>query len=247
VVLVAFARPDGREPDQIRPLRFTPDFLEFADGSVLIETGKTRVICAAKVQDGVPNWMRGHGSGWITAEYSLLPASTPDRTIREAVRGKQGGRTLEIQRLVGRSLRSVVDMRGLGERTVWVDCDVIQADGGTRCASVSGAYVALYLALAGLVDDGRIAEMPLKDSLAAVSVGVWEGVPVLDLDYAEDSSAEVDMNVVMTGSGDVVELQATAEKVAFSRQTLDELIDLAVTGINEIGAAQLKATATRQA
>ena len=212
-----------------------------------IEAGKTKVICAAKIQDGVPGWMRGRGNGWVTAEYSLLPASTPDRTHREAVRGKQGGRTLEIQRLVGRSLRSVVDLRALGERTIWVDCDVIQADGGTRCASVSGAYVALYLALAKLVDEDRITEIPLKNSLAAVSVGVWEGEPVLDLDYAEDSTAEVDMNVVMTGSGNVVELQATAEKNTFSRETLDRLIDLAAGGIEEITAVQLKVTAIRQA
>ncbi|MEK6537254.1 MAG: ribonuclease PH, partial [Actinomycetota bacterium] len=231
---MAFERPDGRSPGQIRPMKLTPGFLEYADGSVLIEAGKTKVICAAKIQDGVPNWMRGRGNGWVTAEYSLLPASTPDRTSREAVRGKQGGRTLEIQRLVGRSLRSIVDMRALGERTIWLDCDVIQADGGTRCASVSGAYVALYLALARLVDEDYMAEVPLTDSLAAVSVGVWEGEPVLDLDYAEDSTAEVDMNVVMTGSGGIVELQATAEKNTFSRETLDRLIDLASSGIEDI-------------
>lgn len=243
---MAFERPDGRSPGQIRPMKLTPGFLEYADGSVLIEAGKTKVICAAKIQDGVPNWMRGRGNGWVTAEYSLLPASTPDRTSREAVRGKQGGRTLEIQRLVGRSLRSIVDMRALGERTIWLDCDVIQADGGTRCASVSGAYVALYLALAHLVDEDYMAEMPLTDSLAAVSVGVWEGEPVLDLDYAEDSTAEVDMNVVMTGSGGIVELQATAEKNTFSRETLDRLIDLASSGIEDIMAEQLKVTALRK-
>ena len=243
---MAFTRPDGRSPGQIRPMKFTPDFLEYADGSVLIEAGKTKVICAAKIQDGVPNWMRGRGLGWVTAEYSLLPASTPDRTFREAVKGKQGGRTLEIQRLVGRSLRSIVDMRALGERTIWIDCDVIQADGGTRCASVSGAYVALYLALSSLVDEDYITEIPLKDSLAAVSVGVWEGEPILDLDYAEDSTAEVDMNVVMTGTGNLVELQATAEKNTFSRETLDRLLDLAASGIEEITAEQLRATALRQ-
>ncbi len=243
---MAFERPDGRGPGQIRLMKLTPGFLEYADGSVLIEAGKTKVICAAKIQDGVPNWMRGRGNGWVTAEYSLLPASTPDRTSREAVRGKHGGRTLEIQRLVGRSLRSIVDMRVLGERTIWLDCDVIQADGGTRCASVSGAYVALYLALARLVDEDYMAEIPLKDSLAAVSVGVWEGEPVLDLDYAEDSTAEVDMNVVMTGSGGIVELQATAEKNTFSRETLDRLIDLASSGIEDIMAEQLKVTALRK-
>ncbi|MHB8859919.1 MAG: ribonuclease PH [Thermoleophilia bacterium] len=240
---MAVERPDGRSYGEIRPLKITPGFLEFAEGSVLIEAGKTKVICAAKIQDGVPNWMRGHGNGWVTAEYSLLPSSTPQRTFREAVKGKQGGRTLEIQRLVGRSLRSVVDMRALGERTIWLDCDVIQADGGTRCASVSGAYVALYLALAHLVDQDLITDMPLKDSLAAVSVGVWEGHPVVDLDYAEDSTAEVDMNVVMTGSGEVVELQATAEKTAFTRATLDELIDLAGAGIEQIATEQLRVTA----
>lgn len=243
---MAFERPDGRSPAQIRPMKLTPGFLEYADGSVLIEAGKTKVICAAKIQDGVPNWMRGRGNGWVTAEYSLLPSSTPDRTTREAVRGKQGGRTLEIQRLVGRSLRSIVDMRALGERTIWLDCDVIQADGGTRCASVSGAYVALYLALARLVDEDYMAEIPLKESLAAVSVGVWEGEPILDLDYAEDSTAEVDMNVVMTGSGGIVELQATAEKNTFSRETLDRLIDLASSGIEDIMAEQLKVTALRK-
>jgi ribonuclease PH len=243
---MAFERPDGRNPGQIRPLKFTPNFLEYAEGSVLIEAGKTKVICAAKIQDGVPNWMRGRGNGWVTAEYSLLPASTPDRTFREAVKGKQGGRTLEIQRLVGRSLRSVVDMRALGERTIWLDCDVIQADGGTRCASVSGAYVALHLGLARLVDEDLITEIPLKNSLAAVSVGVWEGEPVLDLDYAEDSTAEVDMNVVMTGDGSIVELQATAEKNSFSRDTLDRLIDLAASGIEAITSEQLKVTALRQ-
>lgn len=242
---MAVERPDGRSPQQLRPMKMTPGFLEYADGSVLIEAGKTKVICAAKIQDGVPNWMRGKGNGWVTAEYSLLPSSTPDRTFREAVKGKQGGRTLEIQRLVGRSLRSVVDMRALGERTIWLDCDVIQADGGTRCASVSGAYVALYLALASLVDRDMITEIPLKDSLAAVSVGIWQGEPVLDLDYAEDSTADTDMNVVMTGSGGIVELQATAEKEPFSREALDQLIDLAASGIELITAEQLKATAIR--
>lgn len=242
---MAVERPDGRKADQIRPLKLTPGFIEWADGSVLIEAGKTRVICTATIQEGVPAWLRGQGSGWVTAEYSMLPASTPERKVREAVKGKQEGRTVEIQRLVGRSLRSVVDLKNLGDRTVWVDCDVIQADGGTRCASVSGAYVALYLALAGLVDQDLIREIPLKDSVAGISVGVWEGEPVLDLDYAEDSTAEVDMNVIMTGSGNLVELQATAEKSAFSRETLDRLIDLAAVGIDQIAAEQLKVTAGR--
>ena len=243
--MVAIRRPDGRGPEEMRPLNFAPGFIEWADGSVLIEAGKTRVICTATVQDGVPPWLRGKGSGWVTAEYSMLPASTPDRKIREAVRGKQEGRTVEIQRLVGRSLRSVVDLRGLGDRTVWVDCDVIQADGGTRCASVSGAYVALYLALAGLVDKDYIKEIPLKDSVGAVSVGVWEGVPVLDLDYREDSSADVDMNVIMTGQDEIVELQATGEKTSFDRATLDRLIDLAAKGIGQITSEQLRVTAQR--
>lgn len=242
--MAAVQRPDGRTPGDIRPLSFTPHFIEWADGSVLIEAGKTKVICAATIQDGVPAWLRGQGQGWVTAEYSMLPASTPDRTMREAIRGKQSGRTLEIQRLVGRSLRSVVDLRQLGDRTIWIDCDVIQADGGTRCASVSGAYVALHLALARLVDRDYIKEIPLTSSVAAVSVGIWEGVPVLDLDYLEDSHAEVDMNVVMTGDGGLVELQATAERAAFSRPELDELIDLAAAGIEQIAAAQLKAAAT---
>lgn len=235
---MAKERTDGRRADELRPLKFTPGFIEWADGSVLIEAGKTRVICTATIQDGVPKWLRGQGKGWVTAEYSMLPASTPDRVMREAVRGKQGGRTVEIQRLVGRSLRSIVDLRALGDRTVLVDCDVIQADGGTRCASVSGAYVALHLALAGLVDKDFINEIPLTDSVAAVSVGVCGGVPLLDLDYNEDSSAEVDMNVVMTGSGNLVEVQATAEQTPFSRQELDALIDLASKGIGEIISGQ---------
>jgi ribonuclease PH len=242
---VTVERPGGRAADAIRPLKLTTGFIEWAAGSVLIEAGKTKVICNATVQDGVPHWLRGQGQGWVTAEYSMLPAATHSRKIRESVRGKQEGRTVEIQRLVGRSLRSVVDMKALGDRTVWIDCDVIQADGGTRCASVSGAYVALYLALAGLVDKDYIKEIPLKDSVAAVSVGVWGGEPLLDLEYAEDCTAEVDMNVIMTGSGDLVELQATAEKTAFSRETLDRLIDLAHAGIGQISAEQLRATASR--
>lgn len=239
------ARADGRKAGQLRPLKFTPAFIEWSDGSVLVEAGKTRVICAASIQDGVPNWLRGQGCGWVTAEYSMLPSATPDRTFREAVKGRQGGRTVEIQRLVGRSLRSVVDLRALGDRTVWVDCDVIQADGGTRCACITGAFVALHLALAGLVDKDYIAEIPINDTLAAVSVGILAGEPVLDLDFLEDSAAEVDMNVVMTGSGKLVEIQATAEKEPFSREMMDRMIDLAQSGIEEIIAEQLRATATR--
>ncbi|MHB1003049.1 MAG: ribonuclease PH [Thermoleophilia bacterium] len=247
---MAYQRHDARQADQLRPVNIIPGFIEWPDepsamfnGSALFEAGKTRVICTAMVQDGVPPWLRGQGSGWVTAEYSMLPSSTPDRTQREAVRGKQSGRTLEIQRLVGRSLRGIVDMRKLGDRTVVLDCDVIQADGGTRCASVSGAYVALHLALKKLVDEQYIAELPLTGSVAAVSVGVCQGEAVLDLDYIEDSSAEVDMNVVMTGSGALVEVQATAEGDPFDRAALDRMIDLAAGGIETISAAQLRAIA----
>lgn len=238
-------RLDNRRLGELRPIRFTPGYIEWADGSVLIEVGKTRVICTATIQDGVPPWLRGQGCGWVTAEYSMLPAATHNRKIREAVKGKQGGRTVEIQRLIGRSLRNVVDLRALGDRTVWIDCDVIQADGGTRCACISGAFVALYLALAGLVDRDFIKEIPIDDSLAAVSVGVVEGEAYLDLDFSEDSAAEVDMNVVMTGSGNLVEVQATAEKAAFSRSMLDKLIDLATEGIERIIDEQLRVTTAR--
>ena len=226
-------RPDGRRPDQLRPLAFEPDFLEQPHGSVLVSQGLTKILCTASVQDGVPRWLYGKGRGWLTAEYSLLPASTGVRTEREASRGKQGGRTVEIQRLIGRALRAVADFERLGERTLWVDCDVLQADGGTRCAAISGAYVAAHRALDrfGL---GRA----LAGSVAAVSVGIVEGAAVLDLDYAEDSTAEVDMNVVMTGGGDLVEVQATAEKTAFARASLDELLDLAEAGIAQIKEAQ---------
>ncbi len=242
---MSYQRQDGRGADELRPLKFTPGFIEWSDGSILIEAGKTKVICVATIQDGVPRWLRGQGYGWVTAEYSMLPSATPERTIREAIKGKQGGRTVEIQRLVGRSLRSVVDLKALGDRTVWVDCDVIQADGGTRCACVTGAYVALYMALAGLVDKDYIHEIPIEDSLAAVSVGILEGEPVMDLDFAEDSSAEVDMNVVMTGAGNLVEVQATAEKAVFSRDMLDRLLDLATGGIERILAEQLKVIGSR--
>ena len=226
-------RADGRRPDQLRPLVLEPDFLEQPHGSVLFSQGLTKVLCTASIQDGVPRWLYGKGRGWLTAEYSLLPASTGDRTEREASRGKQGGRTVEIQRLIGRALRAVTDFEKLGERTLWVDCDVLQADGGTRCAAISGAYVAAHRALDrfGL---GRA----LTGSVAAASVGIVSGTAVLDLDYAEDSSAEVDMNVVMTGSGELVEVQATAEKTAFGRGALDELLDLAEAGIGQIGEAQ---------
>jgi ribonuclease PH len=229
-------RADGRRPDELRPLRLEPDFLEAAHGSVLFSQGKTRVLCTATIQEGVPRWLAGKGRGWLTAEYSLLPASTGERTEREAARGKQSGRTVEIQRLIGRAIRAVTDFDVLGERTVWLDCDVLQADGGTRCVAISGAYVAARRALDrfGL---GRT----LRDSVAAVSVGVVDDVPLLDLDYGEDSRAEVDMNVVVTGSGRLVEVQATAETAPFTRDRLAELLDLAEAGLEEIFAAQREA------
>jgi ribonuclease PH len=226
-------RADGRRPDELRPLDLQPDFLEQPHGSVLWAQGRTVVLCTASIQDGVPRWLYGKGRGWLTAEYSLLPASTGDRTEREASRGKQGGRTIEIQRLIGRAIRSVIDFKALGERTAWLDCDVLQADGGTRCASICGAYVAAARAL----DRFGLARA-LPQSTAAVSVGVVGGVPLLDLDYSEDSRAETDMNVVMTGDGRLVEVQATAEAAPFSREELEALLDLAVAGIEEIQVAQ---------
>jgi ribonuclease PH len=229
-------RADGRRPDELRPLDLQPDFLEQPHGSVLWAQGRTVVLCTATVQDGIPRWLYGKGRGWLTAEYSLLPASTGDRTEREASRGKQGGRTIEIQRLIGRAVRSVVDFKALGERTVWLDCDVLQADGGTRCAAICGAYVAAYRAL----DRFGLARA-LRDTIAAVSVGVVDGVALLDLDYSEDSRAETDMNVVTTGDGRLVEVQATAEGAPFSREQLDALIDLAAAGIEEIALAQHEA------
>jgi len=227
------SRADGRRPDELRALALEPDFLEQPHGSVLFAQGKTKVLCTASVQEGVPRWLVGKGRGWLTAEYSLLPASTGDRTEREASRGRQGGRTIEIQRLIGRSLRAVTSFDALGERTLWVDCDVLQADGGTRCAAISGAYVAARRALErfGL---GKA----LTGAVAAVSVGIVGGEPLLDLDYGEDSQAEVDMNVVMAGEGALVEVQATAERTPFTRARLDELLELAALGIEEIAAAQ---------
>ena len=235
-------RADGRRPNELRPLELEPDYLEQPHGSVLFTQGKTKVLCTASIQEGVPRWLYGKGRGWLTAEYSLLPASTGDRTEREASRGKQGGRTIEIQRLIGRSLRAVTDFDALGERTLWVDCDVLQADGGTRCAAISGAYVAAHRALErfGL---GKT----LTGSVAAVSVGIVGDEPVLDLDYSEDSAAEVDMNVVMTGEGALVEVQATAERMPFTRARLDELLELAAGGIEEIVAAQEDAVAALRA
>jgi ribonuclease PH len=229
-------RTDGRRPDELRPLEIEPDYLEQANGSALISFGKTRVLCTASIEDGVPRWLAGSGRGWLTAEYSMLPASTGERTRREASAGRQKGRTVEIQRLIGRALRAVTDLEALGERTVWIDCDVLQADGGTRCAAISGAYVAARRALDHL-GLGR----GLTDSVAAVSVGVVHGEPLLDLDYEEDSSAEVDVNVVMAGDGRLIEVQATAERAPLDRGQLDELLDLAAGGIEEIGGAQREA------
>ena len=231
-------REDGRRPDELRELQLTPDFLEQPHGSVLYAQGKTKVLCTASIQEGVPRWLYGKGRGWLTAEYSLLPASTGDRTEREASRGRQGGRTIEIQRLIGRSIRAITDFEALGERTLWVDCDVLQADGGTRCAAISGAYVAARRAL----DRFGLARV-LTGSVAAVSVGIVGGDALLDLDYSEDSSAEVDMNVVMTGDGALVEVQATAEQTPFSRARLDELLELAAGGIEALAHAQEDAVA----
>jgi ribonuclease PH len=236
-------RPDGRRPDELRPVSFEVDFIRSAKGSVLVTQGGTRVICTASVEESVPGWMRGRGTGWVTAEYGMLPASTSQRKARDASRGRVDGRTVEIQRLIGRALRGIVDTQRLGERTVWVDCDVIEADGGTRCASISGAYVALHRALARLVDDGALKELPLGDSVAAVSVGIVDGEPRLDLPYAEDVRAEVDMNVVMAGDGRLIEVQGTAEGMPFSRAHLDDLLELAAGGITEIQALQLRACA----
>ena len=224
-------RLDGRRPNELRSLSFTRDYTEMADGSVLVTLGRTRVLCTASISDEVPRWMRGRGTGWVTAEYSMLPGSSPERVDREARRGRQSGRTQEIQRLVGRSLRAVCDMRLLGERSVTVDCDVLQADGGTRVASICGGYIALHDALGRA---GPAGAHPLTDACAAVSVAVVDGRAVLDPDYGEDVSADVDMNVVMTGAGDLIEVQGTAEGVPFGRSMLDELMDLAGAGIAEI-------------
>ena len=232
------SRPLDRLNDQMRPVRIIPGFLKHPDGPVLIETGDTRVLCSAMVEERVPPFLKGSNTGWVTAEYSLLPASTETRSPREAARGKISGRTSEIQRLIGRSLRGIVDLDKLGERTIWIDCDVIQADGGTRTASVTGSFVALYLALKKLKDNGTIESIPIKDYVAAISVGIVEGIPVLDLEYVEDSAADVDMNVIMTGRGDFVEIQGTGEKSVFSRQDLDALLGLAQKGIQELIALQ---------
>jgi ribonuclease PH len=234
-------RSGDRAPDELRPTAIEPGFVRTATGSALISCGETRVICTASVQQSVPRWMLGKGRGWVTAEYGMLPASTGDRKQRDVSKGRPDGRTVEIQRLIGRSLRGIVDFEALGERTIYVDCDVLQADGGTRCASITGGYVALELACRKLVADGRLERTPLTQSVAAVSCGVVEGVPLLDLDYPEDSSAEVDANVVMTGDGGLVEVQATAERTPLSRAHLDELLALAAHGIEGLRAAQAAA------
>jgi ribonuclease PH len=236
-------RSYGRGPEGLRPMSIEPGFVRTATGSALISVGETRVICTASAQDSVPRWMSGQGRGWLTAEYGMLPASTGERKQRDATRGRQDGRTVEIQRLIGRSLRVVLDFRALGERTVYLDCDVLQADGGTRCASITGAYVALALACARLQAEGRLERSPLTGSVAAVSCGIVGGAALLDLDYSEDSTAEVDANVVMTGGGGLVEVQATAERTPLSRAHLDELLLLAGAGIERLLGVQQDALA----
>jgi ribonuclease PH len=234
-------RPSGRAADELRPIRFTRGYTRHAEGSVLVEFGETRVLCTATVENGVPGFLRGKGQGWVTAEYGMLPRATHTRSAREAARGRQSGRTQEIQRLIGRSLRAVVDLRALGERTVTIDCDVLQADGGTRTAAITGGYVALVDAVAALTRRGDLLKNPLHGQIAAVSVGICGGVAVLDLDYAEDVEAETDMNVVMNGGGAFVEVQGTAEGHAFRRHELDELLNLAAAGIGRLTALQAEA------
>jgi ribonuclease PH len=231
-------RPSNRRAEELRFLRLTREYTIHAEGSVLVEFGNTKVLCTASVEDSVPGFLKGKGQGWVTAEYGMLPRSTHTRSAREAAKGKQSGRTQEIQRLIGRSLRAVTDLTALGERQITLDCDVLQADGGTRCASVTGACVALHDACSRLVAAGKLAAHPMRDFVAAVSVGIFEGQPVLDLDYAEDSACDTDMNIVMTGAGGLVEVQGTAEGPPFSRAQLETLLDLATAGIDRIVAAQ---------
>ena len=233
-------RSGGRKPDRMREVKITKNFIRHAEGSALIEIGDTRVICTATVEETVPMFLRGKGEGWVTAEYSMIPRSARARIARESSRGKIGGRTHEIQRLIGRAMRSVVELKLLGERTVWIDCDVIQADGGTRTASITGACVALYDAFQFMKKDKMITDIPLKDLIAATSVGIVNGKILLDLDYEEDSNADVDMNIVMTGSGRFVEVQGTAEKIPFSNENIDSLIKLATKGIKELIRIQKK-------
>jgi ribonuclease PH len=239
----AVSRSYDRAPGDLRPTTIEPHFVKPATGSALITQGETRVICTASIQESVPKWMAGKGRGWATAEYGMLPASTGDRKPRDVTKGRPDGRTVEIQRLIGRSLRGVVDFEALGERTVYLDCDVLTADGGTRCASITGAFVALDLACRRLVDEGKLARSPLTGTVAAISAGIVGGVPLLDLDYSEDSTAEVDANVVMTGEGGLIEVQATAERTPLSRAHLDELLALAAGGIEQLRAVQARAVA----
>jgi ribonuclease PH len=236
-------RPSQRQPDQLRPVRITRQFTRHAEGSVLIEMGDTRVLCTASIEENVPPFLRGKGEGWVTAEYGMLPRSTHTRSAREAAKGKQTGRTQEIQRLIGRSLRAVTDLKALGERQITLDCDVLQADGGTRCAAITGAWVALHDACEHLVQSGKLTANPLRDQVAAVSVGLVGGSPVLDLDYPEDSGCDTDMNVVMTGQGGIVEIQGTAEGEPFRREQMNVLVDLAELGIRQLVAAQQRALA----
>jgi len=236
-------RNDGRTPDELRPLTIEPGFVRTATGSALISAGGTRVICTASAVDGVPRWMSGKGRGWVTAEYAMLPASTGDRKQRDVSKGRPDGRTVEIQRLIGRSIRGIVDFEALGERTIYLDCDVLEADGGTRCASITGAYVALHLACNKLIAGGQLERLPLTQSVAAVSCGMVDGRALLDLDYSEDSTAEVDANVVMTGDGGLVEVQATAERTPLTRASLDDLLALGATGIERLREAQQVALA----
>ncbi len=239
--MIAKSRIDGRKQNQLRTLRITPSYIKTADGSVLIEMGDTKVICTAKLEERVPPFLRNSGKGWITAEYGMLPGSSQQRIGRESSRGKVGGRTHEIQRLIGRSLRAIADLKLLGERTIWIDCDVIQADGGTRTASITGAYVAVAEAVKSWLDKGKLLQTPIKDAVAAVSIGIVEGRILLDLCYVEDSTADVDMNFVMTGSGKFIEVQGTAESAPFTRKQMERMAEIAQDGIKELLKAQKQA------
>ena len=241
--MTTFERSDGRSPREARPVTIEPGFLRYAEGSALITTGETKVICAASVEPGVPRWLKGSGAGWVTAEYGMLPRATNTRTDREAARGRQGGRTQEIQRLIGRSLRAAVDLQKLGEQTITIDCDVIQADGGTRTAAVTGAWVALATAIEWMQRVSNLPTSPLKTQVAAISVGMFEHTPLLDLDYREDSSVDADFNIVMLGTGQLVEVQGTAERQPYSREEMTQVVDLACAGIEELFAQQRGAVA----
>jgi ribonuclease PH len=236
-------RPSQRQPSELRTIRITRNFTRHAEGSVLIEMGDTQVLCTASVEESLPSFLRGRGQGWVTAEYGMLPRSTHTRSAREAAKGKQSGRTQEIQRLIGRSLRAVTDLKALGERQITLDCDVLQADGGTRCASITGAWIALYDACEKLVAAGKLPTNPVRDHVAAISVGIYKGEPVTDLDYPEDSDCDTDMNVIMTGSGGIVEIQGTAEGEPFTRAQMSQLVDLAEAGIRTLVARQKEALA----